>query len=257
VPSAGEIVTASESWEEAAGGGAVAAVRLTRLAGSCTFFTALGDDALGHRAHDELVRLGVRVESVLRPAPQRRGFVFLDASGERTITVIGEKLHPLRAEPLPWDELTEYDAVYCCAGDPAAIRSARAARVLVATARELPLLREAGVRLDVLVASARDESERYDAGDLDPEPRLVARTAGRDGGTFEPGNGRWQAAPLPGPLADAYGAGDSFAAGLAFGLGTGMSIEEALALAASEGAEALTRHGAHGEPAARGRGGYL
>jgi len=246
VPQRGEIVTASESWEEPAGGGAVAAVRLARLAASCTFFTALGDDWRGRQAAEELTELGVRVETTFRPEPQRHGFVYLDAQGERTITVIDEKMHPSRADPLPWDSLAGYDAVYYCAGEPDAIRAARKARVLVATARELSMLEQAGVRLDALVASATDASERYEPGELVPEPVLVARTEGRAGGFYEPGHGRWSAAAPPGPRADAYGAGDSFAAGLAYGLGAGLTTDEALALAAREGAEATTRHGAHG-----------
>ena len=35
VPLAGEIVHATDTWEEVGGGGAVAAVQLARLAGSC------------------------------------------------------------------------------------------------------------------------------------------------------------------------------------------------------------------------------
>ena len=56
VPAAGEIVHVSESWEEPAGGGAVAAVQLCKLAGAATLYTALGDDELGHRAKRELER---------------------------------------------------------------------------------------------------------------------------------------------------------------------------------------------------------
>src|SRR5438270_125970 len=41
VPLQGEIVHALETWEEAAGGGAVAAVQLARLNGSVEFFTAV------------------------------------------------------------------------------------------------------------------------------------------------------------------------------------------------------------------------
>ena len=44
VPRAGEIVHAREAFEEPAGGGAVAAVQLARLADGATFLTALGDD---------------------------------------------------------------------------------------------------------------------------------------------------------------------------------------------------------------------
>ncbi len=58
--------------------------------------------------------------------------------------------------------------------------------------------------------------------------------------------GTYAAAELPGPVADAYGAGDSFAAGLAFALGRGDSVEEALAVAAGCGAEAMTIRGAFG-----------
>ena len=55
VPLPGEIAHALETWEEAGGGGAVAAVQLSMLADSVSFFTALGDDTLGHRAKEELV----------------------------------------------------------------------------------------------------------------------------------------------------------------------------------------------------------
>ena len=47
VPKPGEIVHASETWEEAAGGGAVAAVQLARLGAETTLFTVLGNDELG------------------------------------------------------------------------------------------------------------------------------------------------------------------------------------------------------------------
>jgi ribokinase len=48
---------------------------------------------------------------------------------------------------------------------------------------------------------------------------------------------------LPGPVADAYGCGDSFAAGLAYGLGANLPIEEALRLGARCGAFCLTGKG--------------
>jgi ribokinase len=240
-------VQATDAWEEPAGGGGVSVVQLARAAGGATFFTALGDDEYGRRAHDELTKLGVRVKAAFRAEPQRRAFTHVDAAAERTITLVGAKARPRRDEPLPWAELAEYDAVYFCAGEPDALRAARAARVLVATARELPTLQAGGVVLDALVASARDSSERY-AGELDPAPRLVVRTEGAAGGRYEPGGGRWQAVPPPGPVRDAYGAGDSFAAGLTFALGEGQSRDDALAVAAAWGAAALTRRGAHGEP---------
>src|SRR5947208_17074744 len=47
MPRAGEIVHVHEAWEEAAGGGAVAAVQLAALGAEVAMFTALGDDERG------------------------------------------------------------------------------------------------------------------------------------------------------------------------------------------------------------------
>jgi ribokinase len=243
VPRPGEIIQTRETWSEPAGGGAVAALELLRLARGVTFFTAFGDDELGHGAEKELRARGLRVECVYRDEPQRRGFTYLDDEGERTITVIGRKLVPHADDPLPWAELDEVAGVYFCGGDPGALREARRARALVATARELPTLREAGVELDALVQSGADQSERYRPGELDPPPRIVVTTEGRTGGRYVANGreGRWEPAPLPGPLVDAYGAGDSFAAGLAFALGQGRAVDDALSVAARSAAAALAR----------------
>ena len=261
-PSSGDIFQAVEAWEEAAGGGGVSVVELARMAGAAAFFTALGDDEYGRRAYHHLTSLGVRVEASFRDEPQRRAVTLIDGEGERTILLVGEKPRPRRDEPLPWSELGGYDGVYFTAGDADALRAARGARVLVATARELRTLLEARVALDAVVASARDPAERY-AGELDPPPGLVVRTKGAAGGTYElaatprPGRGvrgsggrrgRYAAAPPPGPVVDAYGAGDSFAAGLTLALAEGRGVEEALAFAAERGAAALARRGAHGSP---------
>jgi ribokinase len=246
VPVPGEIVHVSEAWQEPAGGGAVAAMQLCKLAGAATLYTALGDDEIGHRAKQELEALGLRVEAVFRPEPQRRGFVHIDEAGERTITVIGSRLGPRAEDPLPWQDLSDTDAVYFTAGDAGAARAARQAGTLVSTARGMPTLAEAGVQLDALVASSSDAGERYSPGDLDPPPLHVVRTAGAAGGEYETlggESGRWEATPLPGPISDSYGCGDSFAAGLTFGLGSGLPVGGAAELAARCGANCLTGRG--------------
>ena len=248
-PVVGEIVHATEDWEGAAGGGAVAAVRLARLGGEALFFTAVGDDEASARAVSELESLGVRVHAVLRREAQRRAFVHVDARGERTITTTGRRLEPLREDPLPWHELASCDAVYFTAGDAGALRAARAARRLVATPRVLATLSEAGVPLDALVSSAHDEGERYAPGQIVPEPGVVVRTEGARGGSYvarDGREGRFEAAPLPGPMADTYGAGDSFAAALTWALGIGLPLETALARAAAAGALALTERAPYG-----------
>jgi len=243
LPAAGEIVQARESWEDAAGGGAVAAVQLVNLAGSCLFFTALGDDELGRRAKKELEARGVTVHAGRMPAPQRRGFTHLDDTGERTITVIGEKLRPSGEDgSLPWEELARCDAVYFTGGDYAALRAARQAKALVATSRELATLQAAGVEIDVLVGSGKDPGERFEPGDLDPPPKIVVTTSGGLGGWIRPG-GPFRAAPIPGTVADAYGCGDCFAAGLTYGLGRELRVDEAVAIGARCGATVLTSKG--------------
>jgi ribokinase len=246
LPKQGEIVTASDSWVEPAGGGADAAGELVRLGADVDFFVAVGNDVVGKRAREALATLGCRVHASTREEPQRRAFTYVDADGERTITLMGAKLHPHGSDPLPWSDLAEVDAVYFCAGDADALRAARQARVLVATARELPTLLEAQVPLDALVRSGEDPSEAYEPGQLDPEPRLIVTTMGREGGSFVAGaeGGVYAAAEPPGPIVDAYGAGDSFAAGLTFALERGDDPAAALAFAAECGARAMTRHGA-------------
>jgi len=243
VPSPGEIVHALDTWEEPAGGGAVAAAQLARLAGSCLFFTALGADELGRRSRAELTKLGIEIRAIPEPAATRRAFTYVDDTGERTITVLGEKLRPRGGDSrLPWRELAGLDAVFFVSGDAEALHHARLARILVATARELPTLREAGVQLDALVGSGQDDGELYRPDELDPAPYVVVTTSGGLGGWVQPG-GPFRPAPLPGTVVDAYGCGDSFAAGLTFGLGRGDSVDEAVALAARCGAAVMTGRG--------------
>ena len=250
LPAPGRIVHARQAWAEPGGGGAIAAVQLARLAGAVTLFTAVGADATGRRMVADLRDRRVRVEAALRRDPTRRAVAHIDATGERAITVLGARLEPSASDPLAWQLLAGCDAVFVTAGDAPAVRAARAARVLVATARALPLLREAAVELDAVVGSAADPDERHD--DLVPAPALVVRTEGSGGGTFRLRGGPWQrydAAPLPGPLVDTFGAGDSFAAALTYALAHGQAPADAVRLAAVCAAAVVSGRGPYaGQP---------
>jgi len=248
VPRPGEIVHATECWEDAGGGGAVAAVQLAKLAGRAEFFTALAGDENGRRAEQRLEELGVTVYAAPREGGHRRGFVHLDDDHERTITIIGERIVPHGDDELPWERLDEVDAVYFTGGDVGALVQARRARKLVATPRAYDTLRASDVNLDALVRSAKDPGEQQAEKGLDPAPDLVVSTAGKEGGEWigeDRSSGRWKAARLPGPPRDAYGAGDSFAAGLTYGLGAGMPIERALEVASRCGAHKLAGRAAY------------
>jgi ribokinase len=232
VPAAGEIAHGFEDWSEPAGGGAVAAAQLLKLAGGCDFFTALGDDELGRRALERFGALGIEAD-VEWFGTTRRAFVQVDAHGERTITTVGRKL---RRRELP--RMDVYDAVFFVAGEPEALRAARAARFVSATPRELPTLLGGGVPLDLLVGSGTDPGEHYEGG-LDVS--VVVQTEGIRGGIA---NGhRYEPATPPAPVVDTYGAGDSFAATLTFALGRGDELGDALALAARAGAAVITGKG--------------
>jgi ribokinase len=103
-----------------------------------------------------------------------------------------------------------------------------------------------GVELDALVLSGADAIERHEAERVGAQARLVVSTDGARGGAYSEragGSGTWSAARLPGAPVDAYGCGDSFAAGLTYGLGAGLDVPAALALAARCGATCLTGSG--------------
>ncbi len=244
LPAAGEILHASDHRELAAGGGAVTAVQMARLGGQrVAFFTALGRDDAGQRAAAGLEALGLELHIAWRDAPTRRAISFRDASGERTITVIGERLMPTAEDPLPWRELAGCAGVFVTATDAAGLRLARGARVLTATPRvRLPVLRDAGVRLDALIGSASDPGEACRPDDLDPAPKLTIGTEADRGGILVPG-GRFEAVSRHTPVVDAYGAGDCFAAGVTTALAAGWSLHQAVSLGCHCGSACLDGRG--------------
>jgi ribokinase len=232
VPAVGEIAHGMKDWSEPAGGGPVSAAQLVKLAGACDFFTALGDDERGHRSMERFAELGIATDAEWFGVT-RRAFVQVDAHGERTITTVGAKLRRRKLPPM-----AGYDAVFFVAGEPEALRAARAARFVSATPREAPTLAEAGVHLDLLVGSGTDPGERYDGG-LDVA--LVVKTEGTRGGVAD--GRRYEAAMPPAPIVDTYGAGDSFGAALTYALARGDELDDALALAARAGAAVITGKG--------------
>jgi ribokinase len=249
LPRPGEILHAASAHEAPAGGGGMAASAMRSLTGGCAFYCAVGEDVRGSRTVEELGAAGIAVAGAVHAGrDQRRTVTYLTTGdGERTITVLGPRLVPHGADALDWPALAGFDGVFFTAGDAAAARAARGARVLVATPRARHALLAAGVRVDALVGSADDPGEAMDDELLAAtRPRWVIRTEGERGGAWraqDGASGRWAAALLPGPPVDAYGCGDAFAAGLTFGLGAGLALDEALRLGARCGAHAVAGRG--------------
>jgi ribokinase len=247
IPGPGEIAHAVAEGQVPGGGGAVAAVQLSRLTGDCDLFTAFGDDPAGSASRRALSSLGPRVHAGSRAGvPTRRAVTLVDASGERTITTLGERLDPLGGDPLPWDRLQDASAVYVTAGDEGAFRLARRAEVMVVSLRVASRLAGSGVQADCLVGSARDPSERWEPAAFPDRPSLVVLTEGEDGGSFvtaDGASGRYRSEPPPAPLVDTYGAGDTFAAALTFALGARIAAPDAMAFAATCAAVSVTGQG--------------
>lgn len=245
LPVRGEVEPAKREFTHAGGGAVVAAAVLAQLGAEVDFYGAVGADADGDASVRSLGDRGISVHAARRDLATRRVLTFLDRHGERTIVTLGERLQPAGSDDLEWARLQAADGVYLTAGDLGAARFARAARVLVATPRLRERLHDSDVRLDALVFSAHDEVEVRWAQELSSCTRLMVATEGATGGRWwGESEGRWQAAPPPGPIRDSYGCGDSFAAGFTFGLAQGMTVGQAAEVGARCGAEMLTRVGA-------------
>lgn len=243
VPRPGEIAHLQSPRSFPGGGGGIAFFQLTRSDAEILLYTALGDDDAGAQVGERLARTGARIFSARRPQAHTRDVVMITPDGERTIVVVGEPLHPERADPLPWEELSSCDAAYFTAQDPAAIVAARAARLLVVTARRRPALLRSAVRADVVVGSALDPREACTLDDFPAHqrPAALVLTAGASGGAVYTAQG---SQPFPAPPSrpeggGAYGAGDSFAGALTYHLAAGAPILEACTRAGPHGAAVL------------------
>ena len=225
------------------GGGGIAFFQLTRSPAEVLFYTAFGNDEGANEVRARVERTGARVFAARRDQPHTRDLVMITPDGERTIVVVGEPLHPERTDPLPWDALAGCDAAYFTAQDPAVLQAARAARVLVVTARRRSALLSSGVRPDVVVGSAFDPREvcRLEDFPLAQRPAALVLTEGAAGGAVYTAEGarRFVAPPTRAQGGGAYGAGDSFAGALTYLLGAGVPVLEACTRAGPHGAAVL------------------
>jgi ribokinase len=249
LPRAGEVLHAPAGFTRAAGGGGVAASVLAAHGAEVDFFCALGRDEHGEAAAAELAGRGVRPQIAWRDQPTRRAVTMLEGGGERTIVTIGERLDPHSTDALDWDLLKTCAGAYFTAGDPGALALARQAGVLVCSPRAHRAFRAGGPVVDALVFSAEDRDECEWARQLGSQARVLVATEAAHGGRWwsereSAAAGRWSAVPLPGVPCDSYGCGDSFAAGVSFGLAGGDSIADAAALGAHWAARCLTQAGA-------------
>ena len=244
LPEPGIISHSNHCIEEPAGGGAVVAMKMSKLIKEPVhFITALGNDSIGQKSYKRLKELGLKLSVNWIDKPTRKGFSLVDKGGERAITVIGERLEPYVDNGIPWNELYKYDAIFISAGDAKTIKKCREAKFLIATPRVgQEALKEANVPIDVLVGSALDPDEQIKDKGIKSLAKIIIQTKGDKGGEAFPG-GKFQSIKLNKKPIDAYGCGDSFAAGLTAGIGANWNIEKAISLGVHNGAECATHFG--------------
>jgi ribokinase len=242
VPREGDIAHVEEQRFFAGGGGGVAFFQLARSSARISLYTAFGDDEAAAQVERSVRATAAAVHAARRNAAHTRDVVLITPDGERTIVVLGEPLHPLRSDPLPWDDLAGCDAAYFTAQDPLALLAARAARLLVVTARRKAALDASGVRADVVVGSALDPREQSALRNFRLPPAALVMTEGARGGFIETERGT-ERFPAPVrtamPGGSAYGAGDSFAGALVYYLACGAPLLEACTRAGEHGAAVL------------------
>ena len=245
LPLAGEISHATDCFEEAAGGSAVAAVQMARLInGPVDLITSLGKDIYGERCYERLTKLGLNLKVAWREKPTRKGISLISKDGERAITVIGERLQPVASDNLPWNDMKNYDGIFITATDKEGIKLARKARFLAATPRigENTLI-NSQVKLNALIGSGLDPGERINYEKLVPNPCIYIATEGKRGGTVYPNKYKYKSIKPSSQEIDSYGCGDCFAGAVTTALSAKLDLNKAINIGAYCGAECSTRYG--------------
>ena len=239
LPKPGVISHSERSIEYPAGGGSVIAKTLSELTNNKVhFFTSLGNDYYGEQSFKILSNYGMKLHVAWRDIPTRRGFSLIDSKGERSITVIGERLAPTYKDNLDWNIFQKMDGIFITASDSEIFKKARIADSLCTTPRVgLDIINKSNVFLDGLIGSNLDPGEVFSLSDISIKPKFIIKTEGENGGILYPG-GRYKALINTKQKVDSYGCGDAFAAGILYGLASKWSIDKILSLAKLLGKDA-------------------
>ena len=244
LPKPGIISHAKKSLELPAGGGALIAKTLFELTmNEIHFFTSLGKDYYGQKSFEFFEKIGINLHVAWRSESTRKGFSLIDNKGERSITIIGNRLSPNYSDDLDWNILNEMDGIFITAGDKKLLEKARGANILCTTPRVgIDLINKSKVILDALIGSNLDPDESFLLSELNKRPKYIIKTEGEKGGIYFPG-GRFKAINNNKQNIDSYGCGDSFAAGILYGLVANWPIEKTLKLGTVLGRNCIEHFG--------------
>ncbi|GAA1996152.1 ribokinase [Microbacterium ulmi] len=258
LPSAGETVAATTLAHQFGGKGANQAAVAASIGADVTLIAAVGADAAGDAALDDLRGLGVDTGFVRRSAtsPTGTAVVAVDAHGENLIVIAPGANAEVDGADAGRVLARGRGIVLACLEIPlAAVLSwARAARAagwtLVlnpAPAPVEPLSAELLGLVDVLVPNEHEFAQLSGAeGLFAAGVGAVVVTRGARGALVRTSHRSAERTAFPVAARDTTGAGDAFCAGLATALAEGLDLYEAVDVAAACGALATRGPGARG-----------
>jgi ribokinase len=244
LPRPGETLLGASARREAGGKGGNQAVALARLGAAVSFVSAVGEDADGDWSLEQLVAEGVSVDAVARvPSATGLAVVMVDAAGENSIVVSPGANALVTAPPAVDADVLLLSLEVPLAAVASAAAAARAAGVAVvlnaAPAQALPAALLNAV--DVLVVN---ESEWESLGR--PTSGQVVVTLGAQGCRVITDGAAVGVPAVSASVVDTTGAGDCFAAALAFRIASGWSVADAASFAVAAAGFSVGRPGARG-----------
>ena len=269
-PSAGGYTVVEDEASLPGGTTSNTALALAKLGASVSFAGVVGDDDVGQRLRAELESAGVDTRWLLTRSGERTDSCFIVVSrdpADRTIFwTKGAKI--VKGDPLDVPAIFAHDLAVIDLDDPPLVRF-----LTDLPAHTLPNTRLLGtlgyiaefvdadrfevmLRFDALVGNIKEfgiltgETE-LDAivktlrrGMVGANLRCAAISRGRNGGTIVTRDQRVDLPALPVEVVDPTGAGDSFTAGIAWGLARRLPLEQTLLLGNALGGLATRRLGA-------------
>jgi ribokinase len=242
LPGPGETALSHAQRREPGGKGANQAAALARLGATVTLVSAVGDDEHGRWSLEQLTGVDVtQVETV--DAATGLAVVLVDRAGENTI-VVSPGANRLVQPPSAYDAdvvLLSLEVPLDVVTLTAAAARTHGCTVVLNAAPAHPLPPELLAAVDVLVVN-ETEAEGIDTDAV----ATVVTTLGAAGCVVVQGPLETQVPGIAVDVVDTTGAGDCFAAALAYALATGRAPRDAARFAVAAAALSVTQPGARG-----------
>jgi ribokinase len=268
LPGPGETVTGGRFVLAAGGKGANQAVAAARLGAEVTLVAKVGSDLFGDQAIDNFRREGILTDCILRDSENSTGvaLILVDDAGENLISVaagangaltpaeIDRAADRIRSADvvmlqleIPMDTVCRAAQIAAEAGVPVVLDPAPAAPLSEELLRHVAYLTPNETEAERLTGiSVSDEASARRAAEqlLKTGVRHVLVTLGANGVLLADLKRVVHIPSVPVKAVDTTAAGDAFNGGLAWALGQGVALEEAVRKACLVGALSATKLGA-------------